>query len=267
MAANVSLQEIKGDSWRRGLRPLLRRENRKWWRSRRWLIQTIIWTALLDGLVAFALYVLPTMASADGVPISAEEALEVGLQMFFGLGVIGLSIGAIVLLQDAIIEEKATGTAEWVLSKPVSRTAYIIAKLLPNMLGMAVTMLLIPGLIGYGLFYSFDPGAVTLNGFLTAGSIVALHLSFYITLTLLLGVLFNSRPPLLGITLASLFGGSLVPLAAIVQFTPWKLGELVFLPVSGQPLPPVTTTMLVSTAVWSIVFIAAAIWRINQIEF
>ena len=267
MAANVSLQEIKGDSWRRGLGPLLHRENRKWWHGRRWIVQTLIWSVLLDGLLAFALYILPTMASADGVPISAAEALDVGRQMFFGLGVIGLSIGAIVLLQDAIIEEKATGTAEWVLSKPASRTTYVIAKLLPNLLGMAVTMLLIPCLIGYGLFYSFDPAAFTVNGFLASAGIVALHLFFYITLTLLLGVLFNTRPPLLGIALASLFGGSLIPVAAVVQFTPWKLGELAILPMMGATLPPVAMTMLASTAVWSVVFIAVAIWQFNRLEF
>jgi ABC-2 type transport system permease protein len=267
MAADVSLQEITGDSWRRGLRPLLGRENRKWWHSRRWTVQTIIWTVLLDGLLAFALYVLPNMASADGVAISAGEALDMGRQMFFGLGLIGLSIGAIVLLQDVIIEEKATGTAEWVLSKPASRTSYVVAKLLPNLLGMAITMLLIPGLIGYGLFYSFDPSAFTLNGFLASYGVVALHLLFYITLTLMLGVLFDSRPPLLGITLASLFGGSLIPVAAVVQFTPWKLGELATLPIKGQALPPMMTTMLVSTVVWSIVFLAVAIWRMNRLEF
>lgn len=267
MTANVSLQEIKGDSWWRGLKPLLLRENRKWWGSRRWIVQTLIWVWLLDGMLAFALYVLPNMASADGVAISAADALDAGRQMFFGLGVLGLGIGAIVLLQDAIIEEKSTGTAEWVLSKPLSRTAYVIAKLLPNLLGMAVTMLLIPGLIGYWLFYSFDPTAFTLSGFLTSGGIVALHLFFYITLTLLLGVLFNSRPPLLGIALGSLFGGSFVPVQAILQFTPWKLGELSILPMMGEALPPMAFTMLVSTAVWSLIFIAAAIWQMNRLEF
>lgn len=267
MAADVSLQEIKGDSWRRGLRPLLRRENRKWWHSRRWIVQTIIWVALLDGMLAFALYLLPSIASADGTTMSAEEALNVGQQMFFGLGVLALSIGAIVLLQDAIIEEKASGTAEWVLSKPASRIAFVIAKLLPNSLGMAVTMLLIPCLIGCALFYSFDPAAFTVSSYLAACAVLALHLFFYITLTLMLGVLFNTRPPLLGIALASLFAGSLIPVAAIVQFTPWKLGELAMLTMTGAALPPAAMTMLLSTAVWCVIFIAVAIWQFNRLEF
>ncbi len=267
MTAELNLQKIQGDSALRGLGPLLRRENRKWWRGRRWLVQVLIWVLLLDGLLAFALYILPQMAAAKDAAMTAQDALGTGRQMFFGLGTIALAIGAMVLLQDAIIEEKNSGTAEWVLSKPVSRTAFVLAKLLANGLGMAVTMLLIPGAIGYALFRSSDVSTITLAQFLTSWGIVALNLLFYITLTLLLGVLLNARPPLLGITLGSLFGGTLVPIAAIVQFTPWKLGELVLLPVMGMPLPPIAITMLVSTAVWSILFIIIAIWRFNRQEF
>jgi hypothetical protein len=52
-----------------------------------------------------------------------------------------------------------------------------------------------------------------------------------------------------------------------VQFTPWILGELVILPLMGVPLPPIAVTMLVSTAVWSLVFMGVAIWRFQRLEF
>jgi hypothetical protein len=143
----------------------------------------------------------------------------------------------------------------------------VLSKLLPNLLGMAVTMLLVPGLTGYLIFRTFAPEAMKPSGFLTSGAMVALNLLFYITLTLLLGVLFKRRGPLLGIALGSLLGGSLVPVAQIAQFTPWKLGNLVLLPVSGMALPPVATTMLVSTAVWSVIFTAVAIWQMGRLEF
>ena len=107
----------------------------------------------------------------------------------------------------------------------------------------------------------------TLTQFLTSEAMVALNLLFYVALTLMLGVLFKSRGPLLAIALGSLLGGSLVPIAAIVQFTPWRLGDLVILPVLGMRLPPVAVTMLLSTAAWSVLFIAVAIWRFNRQEF
>ncbi|PDW03364.1 ABC transporter permease subunit [Candidatus Viridilinea mediisalina] len=179
---------------------------------------------------------------------------------------IALPIGAIVLLQDAIIEEKQNGIAEWILAKPVARPAYVLAKLWPNMLAMAITMLLIPGSIGFIILRIFAPDAIALSGFLSAYGIVALHLCFYINLSLMLGVLLKTRGPLLSISLGSLLGGTLVPIAAIVQFTPWKLSELVVLPVLGSALPAIASTMLISSALWSILFIGVALWRIGRIE-
>lgn len=267
MAANVNLQAIQGDSWWRGLVPMLRRESRKWWNGRYGLVQLLLWPAILNGLLAFALFLLPSMASADGVAITAPEALDVGRQMFFGLGMVALSIGTIVLLQDAIIEEKLSGTAEWILSKPLSRTAYWLAKLLPNLLGMAVTMLLIPGAIGYVLFTQAAPDAITVTQFLASWGIVALHLFFYMTLTLMLGVLLRSRTLLLGLAIGTLFAGQVIPLGQLALYTPWPLFQLVLLPVSGQPIVPEMNTVLISTAVWSFIFIAVAIWRINRLEF
>lgn len=267
MIAELNLQKREGNSWRRGLMPLLRRENRQWWRGSRWLIQMIVWVLVLDGLLLMALYILPPIASADGVPITHDEALEIGQQIFFALGTLGLAIGAIVLLQDAIIEEKATGTAAWVLSKPVARPAFFLSKLLPGLPVMALFMFIIPGVLGYLIFWIYDPTAVSLPNFLVAEGIIALNLLFYVTLTLLLGVFVNSRALLLGIAMGSLLGGPLVPIPTILQFTPWKLGDLALLPINGEPLPPIAITMLISTAVWCVLFVAVAIWRLNRLEF
>lgn len=267
MAADVSLQQITGASWRRGLRPLLRRESRKWWNGRFGLTQLIIWPALLNGFLAFALFVLPHLASADGVTITSAEAQEMGRQMFFGMGLMALSIGAIVLLQDVIIEEKLSGTAEWILSKPLSRTAYVLAKLLPNLLGMAVTMLLIPGAIGYWLFNQAAPGMIVIDRFLASWGIVALNLLFYVTLTIMLGVFLKSRTLLLGVAMGTLFGGQVLPVGQLALYTPWPLFQMVLLPVMGQPIAPELVTVLVSTAVWSLIFMTAAIWQMNRVEF
>jgi ABC-2 type transport system permease protein len=267
MTADLRLQQITGASWRRGLRPLLHRESRKWRHGRFGLTQLIIWPALLNGLLAFALFVLPHLASADAITITSAEAQEMGRQMFFGMGLMALSIGALVLLQDVIIEEKLSGTAEWILSKPLSRTAYVLAKLLPNMLGMAVTMLLIPGAIGYWLFNQAAPGMITIDRFLASWGMVALHLLFYVTLTVMLGVFFKSRTLLLGVALGTLFGGQVLPIGQLALYTPWPLFHMVLLPVMGRPIAPELYTVLVNTAVWSLIFIAVAIWQMNRLEF
>jgi ABC-2 type transport system permease protein len=267
MTADLRLQQITGASWRRGLRPLLHRESRKWRHGRFGLTQLIIWPALLNGLLAFALFVLPHLASADGITITSAEAQEMGRQMFFGMGLMALSIGALVLLQDVIIEEKLSGTAEWILSKPLSRTAYVLAKLLPNILGMAVAMLLIPGAIGYWLFNQAAPGMITIDRFLASWGMVALNLLFYVTLTVMLGVFLKSRTLLLAVAMGTLFGGQVLPIGQLALYTPWPLFQMVLLPVMGQPIAPELYPVLVSTAVWSLLFTAAAIWQMNRVEF
>lgn len=267
MAANDLFQSVPERGWRQGLRPLLRKELRDWWGTRRWLWQLLLWVGLLDGMLALALFILPTMTTPEGEPIVPGDPIQTGQELFFGLSVLALAIGVIILMQDVIIGEKQTGTAEWVLSRPVSRPAFILAKLLVYGLGTAVFMLVIPGLIGYALFFLYDPGAMAARGFLGAMGLVALHTAFYLTLCLMLGVLFESRSALLGVAFASLIGGSLVPVEALVKISPWALGQLTLLPAQGQPLPPGGMTMVVSTAVWSLLFIAIALWRFEKLEF
>ena len=195
------------------------------------------------------------------------DAIMYGRQMFFGMWVLATAVGAVILMQDVIIIEKESGTAEWILSKPLSRTAYVLSKLLPNLLGMAITMLLIPGIIGYGLFYLVDPSAVPVNGFLIAVGIVTLHLTFYVTLTLLLGIVLNARTLLLGIALGSLLGSQVLPLGELARYTPWLLGQFIQMPVMGDPLPTVFTTIVISTIVWIVFFVSASIWGMNRLEF
>ena len=55
----------------------------------------------------------------------------------------------IVIGQDTIIGEKQSGTAAWVLSAPVSRSAFIMAKLLANTIGFFVTIIVVQGLVAY----------------------------------------------------------------------------------------------------------------------
>ena len=97
------------------------------------------------------------------------------------------TIAVIIILQDAIIGEKESGTAAWVLSKPVSRTAFVVAKLIAHSVGVLVTMTLLPGLVAY-LQLSLA-GDTWLNplAFVGGMGIVWLYQMFFLTLTLMLG--------------------------------------------------------------------------------
>jgi len=232
--------------------------------TRRGVFHLALWTGLLGGALALALFVIPNAMPEDELMTRADR-LEAGRQFFFGLGAIATAIGAIVMLQDGLIEDRAAGTVELVLSKPLSRPAYVLGRLVPNLAAFMVTMIAVPAAIGAVLFAIVDP-AFTAWTFARAVVMLALHLVFYATLCILLGTLVRTRGPYLGIGLGILLGGTLVPVAAIVRFTPWKLSDLAILIAGGVPLPPDAPIMIASTAVWSVVFLAAAIYRMEQAE-
>jgi hypothetical protein len=76
MASNSELL-IRGDSsWLGGFTNLWNKENRRWWGTRFWLIQLILWALIING-ITFALYQLPveeTYGSESGESSAAEQA-------------------------------------------------------------------------------------------------------------------------------------------------------------------------------------------------
>src|SRR6266542_2129972 len=138
MSANaLPLRPIQPAGWTSGLANLLRKELRAWWGSRFWLVQSAIWLAVINGIIALILWVGP--ATEPELQVSAEALLTTGLQVFFMLVAQATAIGVAVLGQGAIIGEKQSGTAAWVLSKPLSRSAFITAKLIALSLGVVTT--------------------------------------------------------------------------------------------------------------------------------
>lgn len=265
MPANPMLQAVTTRGWRLGFANLLAKENKEWWGTRRWWIQAIIWMAGLNGFVAFVLFVLPVMLTAQG-----EEAnpVQMGTQIFFTVGMVAISIGVIILTQDQVIGEKQSGTAEWVLSKPVSRTAFILAKLVANVIGVFVILIVLQSTVAYALVSLARGSLFSPSNFLAGMGLIMLHVLFYLTLTLMMGVLVNNRGMVLGISLGSLLGGSMVrgvvgPLGLV---TPWTLPDIASIIVSGEPIPSMLIMPIGSTAIWCAVFMAMAIWKFEHSE-
>ena len=264
MATNESLTRRTGSDWRRGFAPIAVREIRRWLFTRRGVFHLALWSGLLGGALALALFVIPNAMPEDEM-MTLSDRLEAGRQFFFGLGAIATAIGAIVMLQDGLIEDKSTRTVELVLSKPLSRSAYVLGRLVPNLAAFVMTMIAVPAVIGAVLFAIVDPSFGAFP-FTRAVAVLALHLVFYANLSILLGTLVQTRGPYLGIGLGILLGGTLVPVAGIVRFTPWKLSDLAILEAGGVPLPPDAPIMIASTVVWSAVFLAAALLRMQRAE-
>ena len=282
MASTSALQRVEEKGWRRGFANLLSKENGAWWRTRRWLVQSVIWLLILNGIVATVLWAVPNNAAGEAAARDANalarmmsEKYTTGLTIFIIMCGIAPVIGAIIIGQDAIIEEKRSGTAAWVLSKPVSRIAFVLSKLIANAFGLLITAIVVQGVIAYAQISASAGRLLSIGGVLAALGLLFLNLLFYFTLTLMLGTLFDSRGPVLGIAFALLFGYQLfLGLAPwLAQIMPWAIVTQTNL--SSTPLavtvaleqPLVSVTPILVTAVWCVLFIGVALWRFNREEF
>lgn len=269
MTIENDFERIEARGWRLGFGNLLNRENRKWWASNRWWLQSLIWLVILVGFVALVLFVIPGLTSPEGQPALEGDPLMGALQGFFGVGAVALALGITVLMQDEVITEKQLGTAEWVLSKPVSRSAFILAKLVAHTLGMLFIMIAVPSAGAYALLALYAGVAYPLAPFLAGVALLALHTFFYLTLTLMLGVLASRRELFLAISLASLLGGSFIrdfiPRPAL--FTPWFLPDVAGLAAMNLEFPEEFLVPVLATLVWSIAFIVVALKMFQRHEF
>jgi ABC-2 type transport system permease protein len=259
MAADTTLQPVTARGWQLGFANLLSRENHLWWGTRRWWIQAVGWMVALNGLVAFALFVLPGIMAAAGEEM-VDDPVIVGLQMFFGLGSLGLAIGAVILTHDQIVEEKNSGTAAWVLSKPASRAAFVLAKVVANAVGMFVLLILLQSAVAYVLLRLVDP-TFPLGSFALGAAILALHLFFYLVLTLTVGVFASTTGTVLAISLGVLLGGALLSsfIGPVALATPWLLGDVAVAIAAGDVIPPMLWIPVAGTALLSVLLIVGAI--------
>ena len=275
MAANNEFQRVYEWSWLRGFSNLFRKEHQAWWGTRRWWVNGLAWILILGGLVANMLFVptLTSLASPDEINAAGGAqayAIQMGLSVFFEFGVQVVAIGAIILTQDALIDERISGVTEWVLSKPVARRAYLIAKLIANLLYISLLLVLLPAVVVYGLFYLHSIEAYPLLPFLTGVGLMLLHLLFYMTLTLMLGAFFSSRAPVLAISLGILLGGSILGslVKPLLSITPWMLAQIASGVSSQMPLPgSIIWPPVIATAVWCVLFVLLTLYKFERTEF
>jgi len=256
--------------WWMGLRSMLSKELAAWWKTRRWWVQCLVALLLLNGNLAM------NLSGGRGTPNNVENATLA----FMVTVALCVPLAAVSLAQDSIFGEKHSGTAAWVLSKPLRRPAYVLAKLIANGLGLFVAWVALPGVVAYLQLLKPADGYFTLLRIAGVMGLDYLNLLFFLTLALMLAIFFNGRGPVLGISLALAWAGPMPFISTPIQkYAPWLYDVMpwrmlidfntnqslsVYL-ANGQPLP--TVTPIIATALWCVLFAAVAIWRMNREEF
>ncbi|NLG74421.1 MAG: ABC transporter permease subunit [Chloroflexi bacterium] len=267
IAARQGLVPVKRNGRFDGFENILRKELGDWFGTRRWIVQTILWLVIINGLMAFILFAVPSIDPSEQV--SAEENLAIALDLYFNFAILFGSIGMIILTQDEIIQEKQSGTAAWLLSKPVSRSAFILAKLLSGLVGGLVFIAGLTAAAAYVETYLVSHQTVQLSSYLMGTGVVLLALVFYLTMVIMLGAIFEQRGALLGIAVGVLLGGLIAsqftPLVS--YFLPVNMADIALAVVQKQPLPLAAVSQLVATGGWSLLFTSVALWVFGREEF
>jgi hypothetical protein len=134
---------------------------------------------------------------------------------------------------------------------------------------MLVVMVLVPSTVAYTQFAISYPAETSLAAFLAGAGMLALHVFFYLSLTLMMGVIAENRGPVLGVSLGTLLMGMILRdfVGRLTLLTPWMLADFAGVVAIGEPLGMEIWLSIVSTSVWSLLFVGTALWRFNRYEF
>jgi ABC-2 type transport system permease protein len=208
----------------------------------------------------------------------AAKGGEEGPPILFMYGIFGgmfVAFGVMILMQRVLVGEKNSGTAAWVLTKPVTRTAFVVSRLVVNSIAILLTSVIVPGVIFYltlGVFSEI--GWLSPIGYGVALLMIALHTFYWIALVLMVGTLSDSSGVVIAVPMGLFFlfwmGTGILP--ALIYLSPLLLAfgseEMSSMSVSFMTGGPVVSWVpLISTVVSCVVFITVAIWRFNRQEF
>ncbi len=209
----------------KGLLPLLKKEFTEQLRTYKLVIIGGIFLlfAITTPLTLKYLPQLLEFAGTSGMEIVVPPptAVESLVEYAGTIGQIGVLL-AVLMAMGSIANERRHGTAVITLSKPVSRAAFVNAKLIANSLTFLVS-LVVSSLVCY-LYTVLLIEEANLMAFLGMNLIVALFLVFCLAVTVLFSSLFRSSLAAGGIALAALIGqAGLSAIPGIGDYFPGKL--------------------------------------------
>lgn len=275
MSTNTVFVVVKERGWHRGLGNLMKGQISDWFGSSRWWRHALIWLTVVNLLLFF---------TTIGFKKAAEDAAAAGeappdfetIMLYCIFSGMFVAFGVMIIMQGVIVGEKKSGTAAWVLSKPVTRTSFVVSRLLGSTLGILITAILLPGLVAYLTIGLFTPiGWPSPLDFLAGLAVLAISMFFWLTLTLVSGTFFSSVGGVIAIPLATYFAMWLLP-----GYFPLLLyvSPIILTIRGGDAFPAVAESLMngeapfswipfIATIVFSTIFAGVAIWRFNRQQF
>ncbi len=257
------MRRTNTEPWHAGMKNLINRELFHERSRMYWIQQLVVWALFTNGMVAL---VLSMSNGISGIVEGAEAMLSISLAIFYGMLAMFMSIFIPILLQGTIIDEKVSGIAAWILSKPVSKKAYILSKLAASILAIIAVSVVINGVIGYVVFSAFGL-ALNIPGYIMTLGLSGVVVVYFISLTIMIGTFTTSRGKVLAAAVGLGLGAQI-----IAQYFPLVLLIIPYaLPVIGIGFVIGTSVqgielILLSACVQIVVFIAIAISMFDRTE-
>jgi ABC-2 type transport system permease protein len=249
MTSKDVFEPVTTIGWRMGFSTLLRKELTAWFGSSNWWKHAIIWSAAL------------VLVGVQSIPDPRPDA---GMFPVVMMATVFPPLGTIILSHEMILEEKKSGSAAWILSKPVSRTAFILAKFMLATVGFSISMVFIPGFAIY--LVSISLGLVPdISIYLMSLIPLILWEMFLAFLTLCMGTFFEKAVPTMILPFVFLlFGFNISEDPIIGPFGPWGLYKLSFsiLTKGNYPIYPIVVSCMVL-----VLLVVISIWRFQKYEF
>ena len=220
-----------------GFSQFFRKEITEWLASRRALVVLVVTTLLVAG-TTIAPWLQVTF------PGSGSEAAASAIVMDPTINLVGanwsqwLTYIAIFAAMGLVAGERDKGTLAWSLSKPLSRSALLLAKWSAGTLVYALAGLALPMFVGIGVATAAY-GAVPDLSIIGFFSIAMLTLpAFYIALSVALGTRIQSQAAVAGIALAASFLPAFAGLisADVAQAMPTAMPSWALAMASGEPV-------------------------------
>lgn len=250
-----------------GLGGLLRGELARWY-WRRILAHTVAWTLLVTGLLWYG-------------TTSVSESDWRGFDLLIHIWWIALPLGSIAISQNAMIEERQAGTLSWVVSKPVSRPAFVLSKIVSDSVGIVFPAVVLQAAIAWWMLPALDPKAglpirrPDVGRYLVVVGVEIVIIVLFVTLTVCMGTIFRNRGPVAGIGLVVWILLWNSPTDILDQFS---IGGLVSGELSGAAFKPLTEYLVFGqsldpasgvywTLAWAAVLTAVAMGVFSREQF
>ena len=246
---------------RPGAGNVFQKEFREWFRTRRFLVTTVLTSLMLAAV--------PIVVFLHGGGLH-DGRIDSGYRGVMNAWVaLTLTLGAyliVALTMSVIVKEEDAGTAQWIFTKPASRTGYVLAKYAANVVAVVLGAVVIPSMVLVALTAATQVGGIhSWTAVAECVGFASLHAAIVVGLVIGLSGLFRSSAPIAGIAIGMgfvpLFFNDLIP-QQLTNLFPVEIGNIASQAVRGDHLAP--WQPVICGVAWLVVSLAFACYRIER---